>query len=47
MVATYGEKAVDVFYIRDGFGHKITHPARLEAVQARLIKALSAPAKGA
>jgi [protein-PII] uridylyltransferase len=45
MVATYGEKAVDVFYIRDGFGHKITHPARLDAVQARLIKALSGPAK--
>ena len=23
MVATYGERAVDVFYVRDGFGHKI------------------------
>ena len=45
MVATYGEKAVDVFYVRDGFGHKITHPARLEAVQARLIQALSGPGK--
>ncbi len=43
MVATYGEKAVDVFYVRDGFGHKITHPARLEAVQARLNKALAGP----
>jgi [protein-PII] uridylyltransferase len=43
MVATYGEKAVDVFYVRDGFGHKITHPARLEAVQARLNTALAGP----
>ncbi len=43
MVATYGEKAVDVFYVRDGFGHKITHPARLEAVQARLTAALAWP----
>ena len=29
MVATYGERAVDVFYVRDGFGHKISHPERL------------------
>ena len=36
MVATYGERAVDVFYVRDGFGHKIVHPARLEAVEKRL-----------
>ena len=43
MVATYGEKAVDVFYVRDGFGHKITPPARLEAVQARLTAALAGP----
>jgi [protein-PII] uridylyltransferase len=36
MVATYGERAVDVFYVRDGFGHKIVHPARLDAVEKRL-----------
>ena len=41
MVATYGEKAVDVFYVRDGFGHKIIHPERLAAIEARLNKALS------
>jgi [protein-PII] uridylyltransferase len=40
MVATYGERAVDVFYVRDGFGHKIVHPARLEAVEQRLMAAL-------
>jgi len=41
MVATYGERAVDVFYVRDGFGHKIVHPTRLEAVEKRLKTALS------
>jgi [protein-PII] uridylyltransferase len=47
MVATYGERAVDVFYVRDGFGHKIAHPSRLEAVEKRLKAALepAAPAK--
>ena len=35
MVATYGEKAVDVFYVRDGFGHKVVHPERLAAVRER------------
>jgi [protein-PII] uridylyltransferase len=43
MIATYGERAVDVFYVRDGFGYKITHPERLAAVEAHLIKALSEP----
>jgi [protein-PII] uridylyltransferase len=43
MVATYGERAVDVFYVRDGFGHKIVHPERLAAVEKRL-KAALAPA---
>ena len=40
MVATYGERAVDVFYVRDGFGHKVRHEERLKAVDARLLKAL-------
>ncbi len=40
MVSTYGERAVDVFYVRDGFGHKVRHEARLLAVRERLMKAL-------
>ena len=32
MIATYGERAVDVFYVRDGFGHKIRHPQRIADV---------------
>jgi len=41
MIATYGERAVDVFYVRDGFGHKIRHPDRIAAVEDRLKKALA------
>ncbi len=40
IIATYGERASDVFYVRDGYGHKVTHPERLKAIHARLIKAL-------
>jgi [protein-PII] uridylyltransferase len=40
MVATYGERAMDVFYVRDGFGHKVIHETRLKAIEARLLKAL-------
>jgi [protein-PII] uridylyltransferase len=40
MVSTYGERAIDVFYVRDGFGHKITHENRIAAVRAGLMAAL-------
>ena len=41
-IATYGERAVDVFYLTDLAGAKIESPARLKALQARLLEA-SAP----
>ena len=40
MIATYGERAVDVFYVRDGFGHKLVDKARLAALQERLLKVM-------
>ena len=40
IVTTYGELAVDVFYVRDGFGHKITRPERLKEIENRLVAAL-------
>jgi [protein-PII] uridylyltransferase len=40
IVSTHGERAVDVFYVRDGFGHKIVHPDKLDAVEKRLLEAL-------
>ena len=42
-IATYGERAVDVFYLTDLHGAKIESPARLKALQARLVR-VSAPA---
>ncbi len=40
IIATYGELAVDTFYVRDGFGHKVIQPSRLAAIEVRLMKAL-------
>ncbi|MEX1146912.1 MAG: [protein-PII] uridylyltransferase [Sphingomonadales bacterium] len=39
-VATYGERAVDVFYVRDLFGHKVIHPNKIRAIEERLTEAL-------
>jgi [protein-PII] uridylyltransferase len=38
-IATYGERAVDVFYLTELGGGKIEAPARLKTLQARLLKA--------
>jgi [protein-PII] uridylyltransferase len=43
-IATYGERAVDVFYITDWHGAKIEGPTRVKALQARLLKAAAEPA---
>ncbi len=42
IIATYGEQAVDVFYVKDLFGLKITSPAKMRAVEARLREAVEA-----
>jgi [protein-PII] uridylyltransferase len=42
VIATYGERAVDVFYVRDAFGHKLTHPERIKAVEEEITRALGA-----
>ncbi len=38
-IATYGERAVDVFYLTDLAGAKIERPSRLKAIQSRLLRA--------
>ena len=43
-IATYGERAVDTFYLTDLHGAKIENPARLKALQGRLLKAAVSPA---
>jgi [protein-PII] uridylyltransferase len=43
-VTTFGEKAVDVFYVTDLTNKKITSPQRQKAIKARLTEVLNAPA---
>jgi [protein-PII] uridylyltransferase len=38
-IATYGERAVDTFYVTDLFGGKIENKARIKALEARLLEA--------
>jgi [protein-PII] uridylyltransferase len=38
-IATYGERAVDVFYLTNRDGTKVEMPARIKALQARLMEA--------
>ncbi len=38
-IATYGERAVDTFYVTDLLGEKIDSAARLKAVEAKLLEA--------
>jgi [protein-PII] uridylyltransferase len=35
-ISTYGEKVVDVFYVKDLFGHKVEHPQKLEQIRKAL-----------
>ena len=42
-VSTYGESAVDVFYVKDLFGMKIEHPGKLKEIRAVLLAALADP----
>jgi [protein-PII] uridylyltransferase len=40
-IATYGERAVDTFYVTDLFGGKIESKSRLKALETRLLEAAS------
>ncbi|MFC4291513.1 [protein-PII] uridylyltransferase [Sphingorhabdus arenilitoris] len=40
-IATYGERAVDTFYVTDLFGGKIENKNRLNAIEKRLLEAAS------
>jgi [protein-PII] uridylyltransferase len=42
-IATYGERAVDVFYVKDVFGLKISHAAKLKQVRERLLAGFADP----
>ncbi|MFO1035392.1 MAG: [protein-PII] uridylyltransferase [Geminicoccaceae bacterium] len=40
-ISTYGERVVDVFYVKDVFGLKITHRSKLHKIQKLLTDALT------
>jgi [protein-PII] uridylyltransferase len=45
-ISTYGERVVDVFYVKDVFGLKITQGQKLRRIQQRLTSALGAAQQG-
>ncbi len=42
-ISTYGERVVDVFYVKDGFGFKVSHPKPIAAIRAALLAVLADP----
>lgn len=44
-LATYGQLVVDVFYVKDAYGHPLTHPLKLQRVQQMLLAAITADAQ--
>ena len=44
-ISTYGEKVVDVFYVKDLFGHKVEHPTKLTDIR-RTLEAVLAQGNG-
>jgi [protein-PII] uridylyltransferase len=39
-ISTYGEKVVDVFYVKNLFGHKVEHPQKLAEIRSSLAAVL-------
>ena len=44
LITTYGERAVDVFYVKDGFGMQVTHESKLGQIRRALQTALETEA---
>jgi [protein-PII] uridylyltransferase len=42
-IMTWGERVVDVFYVKDVFGHKVTHEGKLKRIRERLLAAIEDP----
>jgi len=45
-ISTYGEKVVDVFYVKDLFGHKVEHERKLKDIRERLVAVLGDASEG-
>ncbi len=37
-ITTYGERVIDVFYVKDIFGLKVRHPDKLKSIELRLLE---------
>jgi [protein-PII] uridylyltransferase len=46
-ISTYGEKVVDVFYVKDLFGHKVEHEERIKTIREKLTAVLAESAAAA
>jgi len=46
LITTYGERAVDVFYVKDAFGMQITHEGKLEQIRKALLASLEDGGQG-
>src|SRR5438132_4799403 len=46
-ISTYGEKVVDVFYVKNLFGHKVEHPMKLDEIRNALGAVLAKGNRGA
>jgi [protein-PII] uridylyltransferase len=42
LITTYGERAVDVFYVKDAFGMQVTHEGKLGQIQDAVLKVIAA-----
>jgi [protein-PII] uridylyltransferase len=40
-ISTYGEKVVDVFYVKDLFGHKVDHDKKLKDIREHLVEVMA------
>jgi [protein-PII] uridylyltransferase len=47
LISTYGAQVIDVFYVRDLFGLKVTHKGQLARIRERLLEALADPEESA
>jgi [protein-PII] uridylyltransferase len=47
LITTYGERAVDVFYVKDGFGMQVTHEGKIGQIRERLLHVLANGAESA
>ena len=45
-ISTYGERVVDVFYVKDAFGLKITNEDRIERIREKLLVAIAGEKAG-